>query len=119
MMLFDKRESGVEIQKINKRTVRISVDAIEDLKDIWEYVSQYNENSANKLIKEIKNKFVLLRDNPLIGREQNDLLVGLRSYVVKKYFIFYSPFSDGINISRILHSSRDVESIFENFFDSL
>jgi plasmid stabilization system protein ParE len=61
----------VTLQKNNERTVRISAAAVENLKDIWEYVSQHNENAAGKLIKEIKNKFILLRDNPLVGREQN------------------------------------------------
>ncbi len=107
------------LQKNNPRTVKISASAAEDLKDVWDYVAQYNENSAVKLIKEIKNTFILLRDNPLVGREQNQFLVGLRSFVVKSYFIFYLPSDDGIDVLRVLHSSRDIESIFEDFFDSL
>ena len=107
------------LQKNNKRVVKISSSAAEDLKDIWDYLAQHNENAAGKLIKEIKNKFILLRDNPLVGREQNKFLVGLRSFIVKSYFIFYLPLDDGIDVLRVLHSSRDIESIFENFFDSL
>jgi toxin ParE1/3/4 len=109
----------VTLQKNNERIVQISSTAAEDLKDIWDYVAQHNESSASKLIKEIKNKFVLLRDNPLIGREQNEFLIGLRSFVVKSYFIFYLPLDNGIDVLRVLHSSRDIESIFEEFFDSL
>ena len=98
------------LQKNNERIVQISVDAAEDLKDMWEYISQRNENAASKLIKEIKNKFILLRDNPLVGREQNEYLIGLRSFVVKSYFIFYLPLDNGIDVLRVLHSSRDIES---------
>lgn len=107
------------LQKNSGRTVRISAAAAEDLKDIWEYVSQHDENAASKLIKEINSKFVLLHDNPFVGREQNVFLVGLRSFVVKSYFIFYVPSDNGIDVLRILHNSRDIESIFEKFFDSL
>lgn len=107
------------LQKNNPRTIKISASAAEDLKDIWDYVAQHGENSAVKLVKEINRKFILLRDNPLVGREQNQFLVGLRSFVIKNYFIFYLPLEDGIDILRVLHSSRDIESIFENFFDSL
>ncbi len=107
------------LQKNNPRTVKISAAAAEDLKDIWDYVARHNENAAGKLIKEISRKFILLRDNPLVGREQNKFLVGLRSFVVKNYFIFYLPLEDGIDVLRVLHSSRDIESIFEDFFDSL
>ena len=107
------------LQKNNPRTIKISASAAEDLKDIWNYAAQHDENSARKLIKEINKKFILLRDNPLVGREQDKFLVGLKSFVVKSYFIFYLPFEDGIDVLRVLHSSRDIESIFENFFDSL
>lgn len=107
------------LQKNNERILQISATAAEDLKDIWEYVSQHNENAAHKLLKEIKNKFILLRDNPLIGREQNEFLVGLRSFVVKNYFIFYLPFNNGVDVLRVLHRSRDIEKLFEDFFDSL
>ena len=107
------------LQKNNPRTIRISASAAEDLKDVWDYVAQYSEISAGKLIKEINRKVILLRDNPLVGLEQNSYLVDLRSFVVKDYFIFYLPTENGIDVLRVLHSSRDIESIFENFFDSL
>ena len=103
------------LQKNNKRIVKISASAAEDLKDVWDYVAQHNENVAGKLIKEIKNKLLLLRNNPLVGRKQNQFLVGLRSFVVKSYFIFYLPLDDGIDVLRVMHGSRDIESIFENF----
>ena len=47
-----------------------------------------------------------------MGREQNALLVNLRSFVVKNYIIFYQPVEGGIEILRVLHGSRDIESIF-------
>ena len=107
------------LQKNNPRIIKISASAAEDLKDIWDYVARRDETAAGKLVKEINRKLILLRDSPLVGREQNNYLVGLRSFVVKNYFIFYLPLDDGIDVLRVLHSSRDIESIFENFFDSL
>lgn len=79
------------LQKNNPRTIKFSAAVAEDLKDVWDYVAQYDENAAGRLIKEFQKKFILLRDNPRIGREQNQFLVGLRSFVVKDYFIFYLP----------------------------
>lgn len=119
MKLFGRRKEDVTLQKSNPRTIKISAAAAEDLKEIWEYVAQVNENAAAKLVKEINRKLILLRDSPLIGLEQNKYLVGLRSFVFKNYYIFYLPLNDGIDVLRVLHSSRDIESIFENFFDSL
>jgi len=101
------------------RVVKISASAAEDLKGIWEYISCGNEDAATHLIKDIKDSFILLRKNPLLGREQYKYLVGLRSFVAKNYFIFYLPLKNGIEVLRVLHSSRDIEKIFKDYFDSL
>jgi toxin ParE1/3/4 len=100
-------------------TVKVTVAAEEDLRNIWAYVAEHNEEAANKLIKDITGKFALLRDHPLMGRDQSRLLVNLRSFLARDYLIFYQPFSDGIEILRVLRSSRDIESIFGDFLDSL
>jgi toxin ParE1/3/4 len=100
-------------------TVKVAAAAEEDLRNIWAYVAEHNAEAASKLVKAITSRFAILRDHPHMGREQSRLLVNLRSFVVKDYFIFYQPFDDGIEILRVLHSSRDIESIFEGFFDSL
>ncbi len=99
--------------------VKVAAAAEEDLKEIWARVAEHNPEAANKLIKEITRRFTILRDNPRMGREQDKLLVDLRSFTVKSYLIFYQPFEGGIEILRVVHGSRDVESIFESFFDSL
>jgi toxin ParE1/3/4 len=54
---------------------------------------------------------------PLLGGEaqfQSDQLVGIRTWPVKgfgKYVIYYRPLSDGIDILRILHGSRNAEAL--------
>ncbi|MBA3322861.1 MAG: type II toxin-antitoxin system RelE/ParE family toxin [Pyrinomonadaceae bacterium] len=101
------------------RTIKVAATATEDLQEIWAYVAQHDTQAANKLIKEITGKFALLRDFPQTGREQYKLLVNLRSFAVKDYLIFYQPFADRIEILRVLHGSRDIESIFDSFLDSL
>jgi toxin ParE1/3/4 len=99
--------------------VKVAAAAEEDLKKIWAYVAEQNPEAAGKLIKEITRRFAILRDQPHMGREQDKLLVNLRSFTVKNYVIFYQPFEEGIEILRVLHGSRDIGSIFEGFFDSL
>jgi toxin ParE1/3/4 len=99
--------------------IKVSAAAEEDLKEIWAYVAENNPEAAGRLIKEITRRFAILRDYPHMGREQDRLLVNLRSFVVKNYFIFYQSSEGGIEILRVLHGSRDIGSIFEGFFDSL
>jgi toxin ParE1/3/4 len=101
------------------RAIRVAAVAEEDLKAIWDYVAQHNPETASKLIREIISKFALLRGYPHVGRQQHKMLVNLRSLVVKDYIIFYQPSEDGVEILRVMHGSRDVNSIFENFLDSL
>ncbi|MCP9495539.1 MAG: type II toxin-antitoxin system RelE/ParE family toxin [Pyrinomonadaceae bacterium MAG19_C2-C3] len=99
--------------------VKVADAAEEDLKEIWAYIAERNTEAASKFIKEITGRFAVLRDYPQMGREQHNLLVNLRSFAVKDYIIFYQPFEDGIEILRVLHGARDIESIFERFLDSL
>ena len=101
------------------RVVKVAAAAEEDLKEIWAYVAEHNPEAAGRLIKEITGRFAFLRDYPQTGRKQDKLLVNLRSFAVKSYIIFYQPFDGGVEILRVLHGSRDIESIFERFLDSL
>ena len=101
------------------RAIKIAAAAAADLQEIWAYVAERDPEAANRLVKEITKKFALLRDYPHAGREQPKLLLNLRSYTVKGYTIFYQPFADRVEILRVLHGSRDIESIFKNFLDSL
>ncbi len=82
-------------------------------------MAQNNPEAAGKLIKEITRKFAVLRDFPQMGREQTRLLIGLRSFVVREYVIFYQPFESGIEVLRVMHGSRDIEKVFADFLDSL
>jgi toxin ParE1/3/4 len=99
--------------------VRLTDLARQDLSDIWDYVSQHSQASADNLIIEITKKFATLRNFPNTGKEQSHLLINLRSFPYKDYQIFYQQFDEGIEILRVLHRSRDIESLFENFFDAL
>jgi toxin ParE1/3/4 len=54
-----------------------------------------------------------------MGRVEDRLLVDLRSFLVRDYYIFYQPFDDVVEVLRVFHSSRDIESIFEGFLDSI
>jgi toxin ParE1/3/4 len=101
------------------RQVRITEPAQEDLRAIWEYVAQHQVEAANKLIKEIVKRLSTLRDHPNIGRQRGELLIDLRSFVVKNYIIFYQPVEDGIEVLRVIHGSRDIDTLFERFFDSI
>ncbi|HWQ33086.1 MAG TPA: type II toxin-antitoxin system RelE/ParE family toxin [Blastocatellia bacterium] len=101
------------------RQINVTDTAKADLKQIHEYIARNNAEAASRLVREITRKFAALRDHPLTGRPRDCLLLNLRSFPVRKYVIFYQPFEDRIDILRVLHSSRDIDSEFERFFESL
>ncbi|MBM3942105.1 MAG: type II toxin-antitoxin system RelE/ParE family toxin [SAR202 cluster bacterium] len=50
--------------------------------------------------------------HPRIGRRRSELAPELRSFAVQDYVILYRPMADGVEVVRILHGSRDIESLF-------
>lgn len=97
----------------------LAESAKSDLKEIWTYLAQLNTNAADKILRGLKKKFQLLAENPKLGRIQNDFLLNLRSFPYKDYTIFYLPTEDGVEIYRVLHGARNIEDLFDTFFEGL
>ena len=95
------------------RKLRASVQAQEDLLEIWEYHARQDIETANRLLELLREKFELLLEHPLIGRERYDLLIGLRSFPMKKYVVFYQPLPDGIEIMRVRHGASNLTGLFD------
>ncbi len=61
----------------------------------------------------------MLEANPKLGREQDGLLVEMRLFPYKNYNIYYFPIEGGVEIYRVLHGRRNIEEVFEDFFEEL
>jgi toxin ParE1/3/4 len=99
-------------------TLTVSPLAEEDLEEIWSFVAERDVEAADRLIDEITSRFDHLLAYPEAGRARHELLVNLRSLPVKRYVIFYQPTDEGVEIFRVLHSSRDIQSEFDSLIDS-
>ncbi len=62
---------------------KITEFAVSDLKEIWEYIAEFNSESASRTINELTEKFHLLANNPMLGRTEHDYIIGLRSFPYK------------------------------------
>lgn len=91
---------------------KLSHKAEQDLEDIWVYIAQQNQIAADKQIAQILNRLPMLAEFPDMGKTRDNLLQGLRSFPIKPYIIYYSKITDGVEIVRVLHQSRDVENLF-------
>jgi toxin ParE1/3/4 len=103
----------------NDPILQFSPFALTDIKGTWQYLSEQGEEVAAHLIKDIISKCELLSRNPAIGRERNDLILNLRQFPFKKYNIYYFPIENGVEIYRVLHSSRDNVQVFDDTIDEI
>jgi toxin ParE1/3/4 len=91
---------------------------LDDLLDCAERIAEGNEDKAIEFIDAFDESIERLRQFPQIGtvcKFRNPALQGLRRWFVKgfeKYLIFYR-LTDTIEIMRLLHSSRDMETALE------
>ena len=99
--------------------VEFSPIARKDLEDIIVYVAEHNVSATHKIVRELIKKFELLAANPKMGTAKDNFTINLRAFPYKNYVIFYFPNENGVEIYRILHGARDIDSLFEEFFEGL
>ena len=87
---------------------------LSDLAEIWDYIADDSEARADAFVATIDAKFQTLAKQPGIGRMREELTTGLRSLPIGRYVIFYLSQADGIEIIRVLHGARDIDTIFQD-----
>jgi len=91
-----------------------------DLDKITAYIGKDNLDAALRFIESSEYTFSQLLQFPQLGKVQSSgklLLHELRVFPVKdfkNYLIFYRPVADGIEIIRVLHSSRDIPNLVDS-----
>ena len=80
--------------------------AVKDLFDIWSFIAERDEASADRLIDDLTETCQMLAANPGSGRARDEIRKGLRSYPVDNYIVFYRALRDGIIVTRVLHGAR-------------
>ncbi|MBI4397640.1 MAG: type II toxin-antitoxin system RelE/ParE family toxin [Candidatus Omnitrophica bacterium] len=86
--------------------------AIQDLEEIYCFIARDNPLTAISFIDLLEEECKLLAKNSKMGRLREELASELRSFPVGDYIIFYREASKGIDVIRILHSSRDIVRLF-------
>jgi len=86
--------------------------AEQDLDAIWDYIAEDNVDAADRLIDTIVQKCEMLAVHPRMGQLRPDLAPRLRSFSVGNYIVLYRPTDAGIEVARVVHGARDVDSLF-------
>lgn len=84
-----------------------TLNAINDLDSIGEYISSDSETAAKKFVREIIDKADTLAIQPLKGRPIPERIPGgYRQILHKSYRIIYKVENDKIYVSSIYHQKR-------------
>ncbi len=105
-----------------RNPVKKRPQAIRDLADIASYLAEESGNAdlGFRFLDAAEGGFEQLADMPGMGvtRQYNDPdLAGVRMWRVAgfpSHLIFYRQLESGIEIVRVLHAKRDIDTIFES-----
>jgi toxin ParE1/3/4 len=102
---------------MSKRASR-SPEARRDLVEIADYISNNNLEASMRFLDATEDTITFLAANPLIGQlfvPANELIPPLRIWPIhgfRNHLIFYRPLTEGVEIVRVLHGARDLQSLF-------
>jgi toxin ParE1/3/4 len=93
--------------------IRISTRASSDLIEIWSYIADDSVANADAFIDKLHETIQVLANQSGAGRSREELAPGILSFPFGRYIIFYRASQDAIEIIRVLHGARDIQTIFE------
>lgn len=102
-----------------QKKILIRPQALEDLIEQSVYIAQGSQSAALQFLEMAEKTFDELAEMPQMGNSdpfRNIHLTGVRRWRVRdfeRHLIFYKLLEDSIEIVRVLDSSRDIESLFE------
>jgi toxin ParE1/3/4 len=92
-----------------------------DLDDQADYlVARQNLEAGLRFYRAAEETFRLLASQPKMGKLAgygSRPLAGMRMFPLKQFprhLVFYRPLKDGIEVVRVLHGARDIESLLED-----
>ena len=92
--------------------IRISPSAEADMKSISSGLAQFSEDSGSKWLVGIRDLFDMLESHPDVGEFRAEFSISdCRSFTYGRYVVFFRRLTDGIEIARIIHASRDLRNI--------
>ena len=95
-----------------KFSVKFSPEALRDLDEIYDYISNTLNSpvAADHTVNKILGKTDFLAENPEIGTQlffENDLYSGYRYMVSDNYLVFYRISGDSVYVDRVIYGKRD------------
>ena len=90
----------------------LTPSAKRDVNDIWDYIANDNIEAADRVLDALESAMVKLAKNPGVGHWREELADKRhRFWLVYSYLIAYRHQAKPLQIVRVLHAARDLQSI--------
>ncbi len=89
-------------------------EAKADIFDIWEYIAEDSIGEADRWMERLEETLALWATQPMMGRARDELAPRVRSFAFGRYTVIFEAVTGGIDVVRVVHGSRDIDSIFES-----
>lgn len=90
----------------------LSPDALQDLQDIWDFVSLDNVSAADQLQDEFFDAFEKLARLPRMGHVRPDLTErDVLFWPIGSYLVIYRQIQRTLEIVAVLHGARDIPEV--------
>ncbi|TVT79325.1 type II toxin-antitoxin system RelE/ParE family toxin [Pseudomonas sp. H3(2019)] len=96
------------------RQLLFSAMAREDLQNVVRYIARDNPARARTFVDELRQRCLLLVEQPDLGVAREDRARGLRMIAHGRYLIFYGLTEQNIQVERVLQGARDLGRLFES-----
>ena len=88
--------------------------AEQDIADIWDYIASDNIEAADRVLDALEKAVLKLVKSPGIGHMREELTDRRhRIFLVYSYLIVYRLETQPLQVVRVLHAARDVQSILD------
>lgn len=95
-----------------RKTFVLTPLAARDLNEIWDYVASDSITAADRVLMALEKALYGLAKNPGKGHRREDLADGRhRFFLVYSYLIVYRAETKPMQVIRVLHASRDVQTL--------
>ena len=86
--------------------------AKQDLNEIWDYIANDNIEAADRVLNALEKAMIKLARSPGIGHWRAELTDKRhRLFLVYSYLIVYRHETKPLQVIRVLHAARDVQSL--------
>ena len=92
---------------------RLTEPAIQDIEQIADYIAvEFGLAQSEVFLSKLDAKFAKIAQFPGIGRQRDEILLGIRSLSIDNYLILYMPIGQDVEIFRVVSGYRDLQALF-------